>query len=363
MRVRMKDVAREVGVSVVTVSKVLRGHRDIGEETRKAVLRRIKELNYRPNASARALVTGRTQVIGLVIPDLVHSFFAEVAKGVSRVLRSKNYSLIISSSEEDPDLEKDEIEQLLTRQVDALIIASTQSSVESFRRIEEQKTPYVLVDRRFSGLAANFIGVDDEEVGALATQHLMESGYRRIAHVRGPENSAASGRLEGYRRALTRRGIPVVPGYIVAGKSGDDAGDISGYHAMMELLAQSPRPDAVFCYNDPMAMGVIKALLEAGLRIPQDIAVLGCGNIRASELFRVPLSSIDQDSEGIGERAAKLALNLVEAKHRVTRPRTVLLPARLVVRESTRGVKAEKYPEPGDSSTNPSKAVAAEQQS
>lgn len=336
MRVRMKDVARDLGVSIVTVSKVLRGHSDIGKETRRAVLRRIKELNYRPNPAARALVTGRTHVIGLVIPDLVHSFFAEVAKGVSRVLRSKNYSLIISSSEEDPALEKDEIEQLLTRQVDALIIASTQSTVESFRRIEDQKTPYVLVDRRFAGLAANFIGVDDEEVGALATQHLIEGGYRRVAHVRGPQISPAYGRLEGYRQALARQGMAIPAGYIVAGKSGDDAGDISGYHAMKELLRMNPRPDAVFCYNDPMAMGAIKAVVEAGLRIPQDIAVIGCGNIRASELFRVPLSSIDQDSAGIGERAAKLALNLVEAGDRVTRPRTVLLPPRLVVRESTR---------------------------
>jgi len=330
----MKDIARDLGVSVVTVSKVLRGHSDISPETRERVLRRMKELNYRPNLAARALVTGRTCMIGLVVPDLVHAFFAEVAKGLSRVLRKKGYSLVISSSEEDPELEQQEIDQLLARRVDALVIASTQWTVESFRRIEEQKTPYVLIDRRFVGLVANFVGVDDEQVGMLATEHLIQVGCQRIAHIRGPEISTALGRLEGYRRALAQHGLSVLPGYLVAGKTGDDASDVSGYHAMRQLLRLEPRPDGVFCYNDPTAMGGLKAILEAGLRIPDDVAVIGCGNLKYAELLRVPLSSIDQDSTLIGERAAKLALSLVEAKSPV-RPRTILLEPRLVARQST----------------------------
>jgi len=330
----MKDIARDLGVSVVTVSKVLRGHSDISPETRERVLRRMKELNYRPNLAARALVTGRTCMIGLVVPDLVHAFFAEVAKGLSRVLRKKGYSLVISSSEEDPELEQQEIDQLLARRVDALVIASTQWTVESFRRIEEQKTPYVLIDRRFVGLVANFVGVDDERVGMLATEHLIQVGCQRIAHIRGPEISTALGRLEGYRRALTQHGLSVLPGYLVAGKTGDDASDVSGYHAMRQLLRLEPRPDGVFCYNDPTAMGGLKAILEAGLRIPDDVAVIGCGNLKYAELLRVPLSSIDQDSTLIGERAAKLALSLVEAKSAV-RPRTILLEPKLVARQST----------------------------
>jgi LacI family transcriptional regulator len=334
MAVRMKDIARDLGVSVVTVSKVLRGHSDISPETRERVLRRMKELNYRPNLAARALVTGRTCMIGLVVPDLVHAFFAEVAKGLSRVLRKKGYSLVISSSEEDPELEQQEIDQLLARRVDALVIASTQWTVESFRRIEEQKTPYVLIDRRFVGLVANFVGVDDERAGMLATEHLIQVGCQRIAHIRGPEISTALGRLEGYRRALAQHGLSILPGYLVAGKTGDDAGDVSGYNAMRQLLRLEPRPDGVFCYNDPTAMGGLKAILEAGLRIPDEVAVIGCGNLKYAELLRVPLSSIDQDSTLIGERAAKLALSLVEAKSAV-RPRTILLEPKLVARQST----------------------------
>jgi len=202
MAVTMKDVARDLHVSVVTVSKVIRNNPDISEGTRQRVLKRIRELNYHPNLAARALVTGRTYSIGLIVPDLVHPFFAELAKGLSNVLRSKNYSVLISSTLEDPRLERQDIEAMLSRVVDAIIIASTQSTVESFRHIEERKTPYVLIDRHFPGLAANFVGIDDVAAGRLATQHLVSVGCRRIAHIRGPAVSTALGRLEGYIQAL-----------------------------------------------------------------------------------------------------------------------------------------------------------------
>jgi LacI family transcriptional regulator len=335
----MKDIARDLGVSVVTVSKVLRNHSDISEETRARVLKRIEELNYRPNPAARALVTGRTCTVGLVVPDLVHPFFSEVAKGISHALREKGYSLFISSSEEDPELERQEIDQLLARRVDALLVASAQWTVESFRRIEEQKTPYVLIDRQFAGLAANFVGVDDAAAGDIATTHLLDEGCRRIAHIRGPEVSTAVGRVEGYRRALDRRGMIPPPGYIVSGGSVDNAGDIGGFHAMRALLALDPRPDGVFCYNDPSAIGALKAILEAGLRVPEEIALVGCGNVRYAGVLRVPLSSIDQGSGAIGDRAARLALSLIESKG-AARPQTVLLEPRLVVRASSRRMSA-----------------------
>ena len=337
MAVRMKDIARDLGVSIVTVSKVLRNHSDISRETRDRVLKRMRELNYRPNLAARALVTGKTFMTGLIVPDLVHPFFAEVAKGLARVLRTKSYSLVIASSEEDPKLEQEEIESLLARRVDALILASTQWTVESLRRIEEQRTPYVLLDRKFIGLPANFVGVDDELVGLTATEHLIEQGCRRIAHIRGAETSTAAGRLEGYRQALKRHDLPFRPDYVAMGKSADDAGDVSGNEAMQRLLAVEPRPDAVFCYNDPTAMGAMKAILNAGLRVPEDVAVVGCGNVNYSELLRVQLTSIDQQCPLIGEKAAELALKLIEAKAPV-RPQEILLTPRLVVRASSKRI-------------------------
>src|SRR5690242_11539275 len=172
MSTRMKDIARDLGVSVITISKVLRNHPDIGEETRQRVLARVKELDYRPNLAARSLVTGRSYLIGLVVPDLLHPFFAEFAKALSAAIGEKGYSTIISSSEEDPELEAREIQQLTGRRLDALVIASVGVDAEPFLRLSRHDVPYVLIDRELPGLSANFVGIDDEMAGRIATEHL-----------------------------------------------------------------------------------------------------------------------------------------------------------------------------------------------
>jgi LacI family transcriptional regulator len=315
MPVRMKDIARELGISVVTVSKVLRNHPDIGERTRSRVLKRMKELNYQPNLAARSLSTGRTSTIGLVVPDLLHPFFASIAAAISAELRKQSYGLLIASSEDDPDLERQEIEQLIARRVDALVIASAQTSLHSFRSIEQQKVPYVLMDRQLAGLNAHYVGVDDKAAGMLATTHLIEQGCERIAHIRGPEVSTAAGRLEGFRKAHAARGLKTLKAYIVpVGSSGDHRGAPAGYAAARQLLALEKRPDGIFCFNDPIALGVMRAILEAGLRIPEDVAVVGCGNVFYADQLRIPLSSIDQDPQKIGARAAAIALSLAQNK-------------------------------------------------
>lgn len=335
MAVRLKDIAQDLGLSVVTVSKVLRDHPDIGEETRKRVLKRMKELNYQPNLAARALITGQTSTIGLVVPDLLHPFFAQIAKEISAEVRKKGYSLFISSSDEDPALEKQEIANLLARRVDVLLVASSQWTVESFRHIEEQKVPYVLLDRQFPGLESNFVGVDDRAVGMLATTHLIEQGCRRIAHIRGPEVSTAIGRLDGYQAALAAAHASPLPGHIVSlGTSGDHRGELGGYEAAQKLLAHPQRPDGIFCFNDPAALGAMRAILEAGLRIPEDVAVVGCGNLSYSDFLRVPLSSVDQGSKAIGKAAASLALRLTNTKI-ARRPKSDLITPHLVVRASS----------------------------
>jgi LacI family transcriptional regulator len=332
--VRLKDIARDLGLSVVTVSKVLRNHDDIGAETRERVLKRIKELNYQPNPAARALVTGRSHLVGLVVPDLVHPFFAQVAKGISGVLRNNGYGLVLASSEEDPDLERQEIQQMLARRLDVLLIASAQWTVESFRRIEEHQRPYVLMDRKFVGLAANFVGTDDIAVGTMATRHLVEAGCKNIAFIGGEHISTAVDRLEGYRFVTAQAGMPWRQDYVICRSHSDDSGDLTGYEAMMQLLQRTPRPDGVFCYNDPMAMGAMKAILESNLRIPDDIALVGAGNTHYSPTLRVPLTTVDQESEKLGAASAELALALVQAKGSV-RPKQILTEPKLIVRESS----------------------------
>jgi LacI family transcriptional regulator len=335
MPVRLKDIAKDLGLSVVTVSKVLRDHPDIGEATRKRVLKRMKEMNYQPNLTARALITGQTWTMGILVPDLLHPFFASIAQSLSHEIRSRGYSLLISSSDEDAELEQREIEHLLARRVDCLLIASAQWSVDSFRRIEAQKTPYILLDRQFQGLAANFVGVDDQAVGMLATRHLIEQGCRRIAHIRGPEVSTALGRLEGYRQALNEAEMQAMPEHIVSlGSSGDHRGEPGGYEAAKRLLAGKKRPDGIFCFNDPSALGAMRAIFEAGLRVPEEIAVVGCGNLSYSDFLRVPLTSVDQGSEEIGRRAAAMALQVASEKS-TSRPKRELIEPRLVMRASS----------------------------
>jgi LacI family transcriptional regulator len=326
----MKDVARDLNVSVVTISKALRDRSDISPATKKRILKRLRELKYHPNWIARSLVSGRTHTIGLVVPDLM-SFFAEVAKGILEKMRPNGYQVVISISEENARLEQEDIDLLLARNVDGLILASAQASShnELFRAIKEHKVPYVLIDRKIPGLKANYIGVDDEQVGRLATKHLIACGCRAIAHIRGPAIATATYRLAGYRKALAQHGLAPGANFVVPGGYEDGTGG----EAMRRLLALPRRPDGVFCFNDPVAAGAVKAILEAGLRIPADIAVVGVGNVNYSDLLRVSLSTVDQGSSKVGSHAAELLLQLIEKRARGIR--TVLHQAQLIVRDST----------------------------
>jgi LacI family transcriptional regulator len=340
MRVRMKDIAADLGLSIVTISKVLRDHPDISEETRDRVLQRVKELRYQPNVMARSLVTGRSYLIGLVVPDLLHPFFAEVAVSISKTIRKRGYSLIIVSCEEDSELEELEIEQMVARRLDGLIIASSRKSTELFDRLDEQKQPFVLIDRRFDHYKANFVGTDDVMAGRLATEHLLSIGCKRIAHIRGRDNSTGADRLDGYKQALDAAGLPFQQSHVIMRDTVDIDSRRQGAEAAKRILALKPRPDGIFCYNDPMAIGAIDTILGVGLAIPGDIAVIGCGNLHYDDSLRIPLSSIDQRSDSIGEHAGKMILKLVEpktAKQKVTAATSgeEILTPKLVIRAST----------------------------
>jgi LacI family transcriptional regulator len=255
-----------------------------------------------------------------------------VAKGVTRKVEPFGYHIIISNSEENPNVEERQIELLLARSVDGLIIASAQPNARSslFEMLANRGVPYILIDRIPSGLEANFVGVKDEEVGILATTHLIEQGCRRIAHIRGPAIPTGTGRLRGYNRALARHGQKARPEYVVSGQHNDG----SGYEAMRQLLQLDPPPDGVFCYNDPVAAGAVKAVLEAGLDVPKDVAIIGAGNVHYSDLLRVPLSTIDQSSSAIGEAAAELLMKCLGEKAPLP-PKRILMEPKLVIRESS----------------------------
>jgi LacI family transcriptional regulator len=274
-----------------------------------------------------------TRVAALIVPDLVHPFFAELAKGLSGALGSR-CSLVIASTEEDVERERRQIDDLLGRGIDAFFIASVQTHPGSFQRIEEHGTPIVLVDRRLAGWHGHFVGMDDRRIGQLATEHLIAVGCRRIAHIGGADASTARDRLEGYRQTLAKHRLPSLRELTITRPHGDDLGDVSGYRAMRRLLRLRNRPDGVFCNNDPTAMGAMQAILEAGLDVPGDIAVVGCGDVHYAKALRVPLTTVAQQPDAIGRRAVQLVPALTRGT-RVRPPTTVLLAPTLKIREST----------------------------
>jgi LacI family transcriptional regulator len=342
MAVKMKDIAADLDLSLVTISKALRNHPDISKKTRERVYARVKELNYRPNLAARSLVTGRSSLVGFIVPDLLHPFFADVAKGLSAVLREHGYFVVLSSSEEDPTLEEQEIEQMLAHRLDALVVATCQKNAESLRRIQQGDTPLILLDRYFKGFDAHFVGSDDYNAGKLATEHLLSVGCKRIAHIQGPDNSPGNRRLKGFVDTLRKHNISVPPEYIVKTGSVDVDGDEQGVSALKSLFALKRPPDGIFCFNDVIATGVILEASVQGLSVPQELAVIGCGNLHFDKLIRVPLSSVDQRSNEIGRRAGKLILELV-AEDASRERRKIVLPATLARRASTDRATNTRY--------------------
>lgn len=333
MPVILKDIARALDISVITVSKVMRDQPDVAAETRKRVLAKAQELGYRPNLTARSLVTGKSSQVGVIVPTLLHPFFAEVLEGLSSAMKHAGYAVMISSSMEDPVIEEAAIEQLLGHRMDGLIIASCNFSPTKFRQLKEQEIPFVLIDRFFPDFRTDFVGVDDRAVGRIATEHLIAMGCKRVAHIRGLPFTTGVGRFEGYKLALEEHGMKFDPSLVTPYMTADARDWQRSLLAMRSLLA-GERPDGVFCYNDPMAIAAVDVALEAGLQIPKDIAFIGCDNLHYDDSLRVPLSSVDHHSSQVGARAAKLLLRRLKDKT-AGASRQILMQPSLVIRDSS----------------------------
>lgn len=335
MAIRLKDIARELDVSVMTVSKALRGKSDISEATRQRVLKRMRELDYRPNLTARSLATGQSFIVGLIVPDLLNPFFTEFAKSLGGALRRQSYGLILSSSEENAAIEQSEIRTMLARGVDALLLASCQQNAKGLDILRSQRKPFVLIDRPLPQLRASFVGTDDVAGGTLATEHLIQLGRKRLAYIGSPDLSPAGDRFRGFRIAMRNHHLELRKEFVLPGAGNKKTNDQAGFDMMRTLLKQRPRPDGVFCHNDVIAIGAMKATLDAGLSIPGEIAFVGFDNVRYSQYLQIPLSSVDQSTAKLGEAAAQLVLDLVTK--RTEGPRDIVLSPTLVVRQSSAG--------------------------
>ncbi len=343
MTFTMKRVAAELGVSITTVSKVLNNQPDIGPATRARVLKKVEELGYRPNAVARSLTLRRTHTLGVIIPDLMHSFFVEIVAAIESVVSARGYALLLCSSAEDARKERTDLEVLRQRQVDGLVFASAHATgnADLLRQIIAAGRGLVMIDRDdHEDVRCHRVLTDDEQVGWLATAHLLALGHKAVAHIAGPRIEHARRREAGYRRALRERRIVARSEWIVrAGFLERDGAD-----AMRRLLAVRPRITAVFAANDPTAIGAMTAIWEAGLRVPDDIAVVGAGDIAHADLLRVPLTTVAWSRQEMGTRAAELILQQIEGRPSRTFQR-VVIPPRLVVRESCGGAsQADRTP-------------------
>ena len=329
----MKRIATELGVSITTVSKVLNNRDDIGHATRARVLAKVAELGYQPNAVARSLTLRRTHTIGVVIPDLMHSFFAEIVAGLETVASARGYGLLLCSSNEDPKKEREEIEMLRQRQVDGIVLASVNATANTdvLERLGSLGVGLVMIDRDdHPAVSCDRVVTDDERVGRLATTHLLDQGRTAIGHITGPSIVHAKRREEGYRAALKARGVRVRTEWIVRGGFTEE----DGRRAMNTLLEVQPRVDAVFAANDPAAIGAMKAVWEAGLRVPEDIAIVGAGDIALGDLLRVPLTTVSWSRAQQGKRAAELLLDRIDPAP-VRAYQRVIIPPQLVVRHSS----------------------------
>ncbi len=328
----MKRIAGELGVSITTVSKVLNHHADIGQATRERVLAKVEELGYQRNAVARSLTLRRTHTLGIVIPDLMHSFFVEVIAGIEPVASVRGYGLLLCSSGEDPAKERAELEMLRSRQVDGIVLASAHGAVNDdlLNQFTAMGTGLVMIDRDdHPRVHCHRVLTDDERVGRLATDHLLAQGRRAVAHIGGPPIVHAKRRERGWREALRAGGIKAPDDWLVrAGFMEPD-----GYRAMRRLLTVRPSIDAVFAANDPAAIGAMKAIWEAGLRVPDDVAVVGVGDIALGDLLRVPLTTVSWSRKDQGRHAAELLLSGIDGE-RDEAPQRIIVPPRLVVRES-----------------------------
>ena len=330
MPVTLADIARELGVSKMTVSRAINNHPLINAETRARVLEVARRLNYQPNQHARALATNRSHLIGVVVPDLMHSYFAEIYRGVEAVARPLGYRNLICNTDEDAAKELDETEALLPR-TDGLIVASSlpPGKVGFYKRIVREGAKVVFIDRRLKGLNCPVVTTDDVQVGVLATEHLIRLGHRRIGHLRGTTASTSEGRFEGYRRALEKHGLPLDDSLV------RDCGftEREGYEATRLWLEEGGVPGAIFAVNDPAAIGAMQAFEEAGLRVGRDVALVGGGNIHYGDMLRVPLTTVSWSRSEMGQQAARLLLQLIEGE--APGQQQVVLPPELVVRSSS----------------------------
>ncbi|MGV9309342.1 LacI family DNA-binding transcriptional regulator [Nonomuraea sp. NPDC003727] len=324
------DVARHAGVSAATVSRVVNGRPNVDPVLAERVRRALTELAYRPNAVARNLRKSQTTLWAVIISDVGNPFFTAMVRGVEDVAQKAGFSVVLCNSDEDPAKEGKYVTAALDDQMAGVII-SPSGRATHVNRLVDARVPVVVIDRQLRGIAVDTVLVDNEHGAELATAHLIDSGYERIACITGPRRlSTAVQRLRGYQRALRGHRRAVREELVRYA----DFREEGGYAAMEALLRQDSPPDAVFAANNLMTVGAVECLVDQGVRIPEEVGVVGFDNIPWAHLVRPSLTTVGQPTYELGRTAALL---LAERIAEPSRPAgSVTLHTQLHVRESSR---------------------------
>lgn len=323
------DVARESGVSYTTVSRVLNGYEFVKAATRDKVLSTAEKLGYVPNQQARSLAGGRSNLIGILVPTLDNGYIAEIIRGIDEELAISNYNLILYTTHRHGGKESNYVATIVNGAADGLLLVVPMLSSTYLDALRQQHFPYVLIDQSDFAEKSPVVNATNWQGAYDATQYLIELGHRRIGFITGlPELTSAVERLEGYRTALADHQLPIEETLIVEG----DFAEQGGYLAAKKLLALPTRPTAIFASNDISAFGAMQALRDHGLRIPEDISLLGFDNIPQASITHPKLTSVHQPLEQMGRMAVRMLLEQIENPDRP--PRQLTLATRLIVRDS-----------------------------
>jgi LacI family transcriptional regulator len=308
-RVTMSDVAREAGVSKMTVSRVVNKKGEISPATREHVLEVISRLGYRPSAIARGLATNRTGTLGLVVPDIANPFFSEIARGVEDPAYESGYNVLLCSTYEDLYRERDVLNSLEEKLVDGLILCSSRLAQDELSATVDNFPAVVLVNRSVENPEVGVVRVDSEFGGRIATEFLLNAGHHSVGFLTGPSTSLGGGlRVKGYRQALEAAGIAAQPGWEKECQSNVQG----GLEAVSKFLPVHPELTALLCFNDLVAVGALQGCTRLGMRVPEDLAIVGFDDIPTAALVTPPLTTCRSPQIKVGNQAMGLLLKCME---------------------------------------------------
>ena len=308
-RVTMEDIAERAGVSINTVSRALNDKPDINDQTKEEILSIADELNYQPNRFAQGLRSSKTSTLGVIVADIMNPFFSALLKGVEKSAREEGYSIIVQDTDEKYENEQSAIQTTLAEQVDGLLITPVQTNQQTIIDLKQSGLPFVLLGRHFNDLDTHYVVTDDVAGASSAVEHLIDRGHDRIGIINGPTHiSSSQERLRGYKQTMRERGIEIEEEFIFR----DTVTMEEGYRTGKKMVSGTPRPTAVLCYSDFVAIGVIKAARDAGLKIPEDLAVVGYDDIFFSTCLEVPLTSVRIPKKKLGKRAFQVLQELID---------------------------------------------------